>query len=407
MGNLNIPPPTADYCWEGRLITTILLLCVLYVFMSLRVKAVYGLYSSFTPRGLSGAFVAAATILCTIYTGMVIWNYTVWFRIRGLYEHSVTVHDEEVADDLLPIIRSLVPESRKEVAFSMRMMLVTVLWCVKASFIMVYYAFAAQLPPFSRFLLYGTTSALFVSYIGIWVITAMDMQIYLELEGYSPAAGAGVVLFTPPNTWSTWAVSDDVLAGKHPEIPSLLVVECIITSLNAGTDAMLIVLVYSIFRHLSLARGRNHLRSMMLLLVLSSLSIVIAIVRFGIMMSGMEHINHRLAFDSLTEFESFIAACAACIPAMRVLARGGGNKLEFGFPENWGSLGSRFSRSVQNTFGGTKTGRDSLKPLNGTDTPSTLHTLDDKEIESVSRPTTARTISDWEVERFGAPDHAK
>lgn len=66
----------------------------------------------------------------------------------------------------------------------MRMMLVTVLWCVKASFIMVYYAFAAQLPPFPRFLLYGTTGALFVSYISIWVITAMDMQIYLELEGY-------------------------------------------------------------------------------------------------------------------------------------------------------------------------------------------------------------------------------
>jgi hypothetical protein len=55
---------------------------------------------------------------------------------------------------------------------------------------------------------------------------------------YSPTAGAGVVLFTPPNTWSTWTVTEDVLKGKHHELPTYLIVELIITSLNAGTDLM-------------------------------------------------------------------------------------------------------------------------------------------------------------------------
>jgi hypothetical protein len=51
-----------------------------------------------------------------------------------------------------------------QVAFSMRLMVITILWCVKVSFIMVYYAFTAQLPPLLRVHLDGTTSALFVSY---------------------------------------------------------------------------------------------------------------------------------------------------------------------------------------------------------------------------------------------------
>lgn len=63
----DIPPPVADYCWEGRLGATIILLCILYVFMSLRVKAVYGfVYAKMSPRGISGAFVVLATALCTI-----------------------------------------------------------------------------------------------------------------------------------------------------------------------------------------------------------------------------------------------------------------------------------------------------------------------------------------------------
>ena len=109
------PPPTADFCWEGRLVCCIVMLCVLYTFMSLRVKAVRGFYTPLSPRGVSGSFVFLATLLCTIYTSMVIWNYSIWYRIRGLYEHSLTVPDESMADRVLPLLRSLVPSNRKEV----------------------------------------------------------------------------------------------------------------------------------------------------------------------------------------------------------------------------------------------------------------------------------------------------
>jgi len=47
-------------------------------------------------------------------TCMVIWNYTVWYKIRGLYEHSVMVDDEETADQLLVVLRNLIPDNRKE-----------------------------------------------------------------------------------------------------------------------------------------------------------------------------------------------------------------------------------------------------------------------------------------------------
>ena len=109
------PPPTADFCWEGRLACCIVLLCILYTFMSLRVKAVHGFHKHLSARGVSGSFVFLATLLCTIYTSMVIWNYSIWYRIRGLYEHSLTVPDESMADRVLPLLRSLVPSNRKEV----------------------------------------------------------------------------------------------------------------------------------------------------------------------------------------------------------------------------------------------------------------------------------------------------
>jgi hypothetical protein len=110
------------------------------------------------------------------------------------------------------------------------------------------------------------------------------------------------------------------------------------------TGLTVLVLVYCIFRHLNLAGGKGHFRAASMLIILSALSIVIAIVRLGIMISRMEEINLRLAFDSLTEFEAFIAGCAACIPAMRILVRGGGSKGSFGFPAGWGSFGNRLSR---------------------------------------------------------------
>ena len=172
-----------------------------------------------------------------------------------------------------------------------------------------------------------------------------------------------------------------------------------------------------IFRHLSLARGKTHLRAMRLLLVLSLMSIVVALARFSIMVSeGMQQMNFRLAFDTLTEFEAFLAACAACIPAMRVLARGGGNKLEFGFPENWAS---RISRSIRGSTSGSSTSghlnrgrrRPSLKSV------STVCTEDCMEksppmpplmqmamyLQTPTRPSSTRAEPDWEVECAGMP----
>lgn len=107
------------------------------------------------------------------------------------------------------------------------------------------------------------------------------------------------------------------------------------------------ILIVCIFRHLNLAGGKNHYRAASMLIALSTLSIVIAVARLIIMLTGMQRISFRLAFDSLTEYEAFIAVCAACIPAMRVLARGGGSKLIVGFPDNWGAFGSRLSRSMK------------------------------------------------------------
>jgi hypothetical protein len=46
---------------------------------------------------------------------MVIWNYTVWYRLRGLWETSVMADTDEEADQLLVILRQLIPPNRKEV----------------------------------------------------------------------------------------------------------------------------------------------------------------------------------------------------------------------------------------------------------------------------------------------------
>lgn len=172
-----------------------------------------------------------------------------------------------------------------------------------------------------------------------------------------------------------------------------------------------------IFRHLSLARGKTHLRAMLMLLVLSLMSIVVALARFSIMVSaGMEEINFRLAFDTLTEFEAFLAACAACIPAMRVLARGGGNKMEFGFPEN--NWASRISRSIRGSTSGSSTSghhqRDGSRP--SLKSVSTFGTYDcmEKSLPPVpplmqmatsppTRPNSARTETDWKLECAGMP----
>jgi len=65
------------------------------------------------------------------------------------------------------------------------------------------------------------------------------------------------------------------------------------------------------------------------------------------MLMGMKYMAFSLTYDSLTEFDAFIAVCAACIRAVRVLARDGGSKLIIGFPDNWGAFGSRLCRSTK------------------------------------------------------------
>lgn len=72
----------------------------------------------------------------------------------------------------------------------MRMMLVTVLWLVKGSFVMPYYEFAQQLPQRTKFLLYTITAILLASYIGLWIATAVEMEMSLAFEGYIPIACA-------------------------------------------------------------------------------------------------------------------------------------------------------------------------------------------------------------------------
>jgi len=66
----------------------------------------------------------------------------------------------------------------------MRMMLVTVLWLVKGSFVMPYYEFAQQLPRRTKFLLYAITAILLTTYIGLWIATSLEMKMSLEFEGY-------------------------------------------------------------------------------------------------------------------------------------------------------------------------------------------------------------------------------
>lgn len=51
------------------------------------------------------------------------------------------------------------------------------------------------------------------------------------------------------------------------------------------------------------------------------MSISLAIVRFGILVGGMESIHQKIAFDTITEFEAYLAGIAASLPAIRVAIR--------------------------------------------------------------------------------------
>jgi hypothetical protein len=157
-----------------------------------------------------------------------------------------------------------------------------------------------------------------------------------NIHRYSPSAGAGITLFYPPNSWSTyvprgsWEFTDG--------FPSILRAELVITTFNAVTDILrkvsestavqcsanvfsVLVLVYSIFQHLNLASGRTQFRAASLLCTLFSISLMVALIRLVVLCTVMHGMYARLAFDTLTDFEAFIAGCAASIPAVRVLMR--------------------------------------------------------------------------------------
>jgi hypothetical protein len=76
----------------------------------------------------------------------------------------------------------------------MRMILVTSLWLVKGSFVLVYFEFCKQLPRTTRWLLFFITGLLLSSYISLWIATGVEIQTSLEFEGYVPS-----LLFTSPN----------------------------------------------------------------------------------------------------------------------------------------------------------------------------------------------------------------
>lgn len=87
---------------------------------------------------------------------------------------------------------------------------------------------------------------------------------------------------------------------------------------------MLLVLVYIIFQHLNLSRSeRTQFRAASLLCTLFFIAVVLGLARLIVLCVSMHGIYARLAFDTLTDFEAFLGGCAASIPAVRVLMRGG------------------------------------------------------------------------------------
>lgn len=110
----DIPSPTADFCWEGRMACVIVLLCTLYFLTYLRWKALRGTqYSIFTPRGAACGCVLAVVSLCTAYTVLTIWNYTKWYDVRGYYQLSKAAQD----DELVSTVWDMVPKNREAVGF--------------------------------------------------------------------------------------------------------------------------------------------------------------------------------------------------------------------------------------------------------------------------------------------------
>ena len=125
---------------------------------------------------------------------------------------------------------------------------------------------------------------------------------------------------------------------------------------------IVLVLVYNIFQHLCLASGRRQFRAASLLCTLFIISLFVAIIRLIVLCTTMQVMYARLAFDTLTDFEAFFCACAASIPAVRVLMRdyNSQNNTEVdqststtssfekpvvAFPEKWSIWSSKTGRS--------------------------------------------------------------
>jgi hypothetical protein len=64
----------------------------------------------------------------------------------------------------------------------MRIILVTVLWLVKFSFLIIYYEFPKYLPFKTRMLLHGSAAFIVLSYIAVWIVTAAQWKEALGRE---------------------------------------------------------------------------------------------------------------------------------------------------------------------------------------------------------------------------------
>lgn len=89
---------------------TLVLMVLLWLFTALRFKALRGIsYPCFSPRGIAGGCIIGVTAIMTAYGAIVIWNYTVWYNIRGLHEESWKTRD----DELLVELRNMLPNEEK------------------------------------------------------------------------------------------------------------------------------------------------------------------------------------------------------------------------------------------------------------------------------------------------------
>lgn len=64
----------------------------------------------------------------------------------------------------------------------MRLILVTVLWLVKLSFVVIYYEFPKYFPKRTRILLHVTMAFIIIGYASVWIVTAVDWKQAMKRE---------------------------------------------------------------------------------------------------------------------------------------------------------------------------------------------------------------------------------